>query len=379
MSTANPGLACVESTRISPRANQIVASPPCIRNVRRYAVPPRPSGSGTQPVLDGDGDGDAAGFGAGLLAVGVGDGRSGVGAGSGVGDGSGAARRSSAAESGAVRAGAAVDNAELIPSQDAPTITEVATPQAKKYASPRGTPISCRRRSVHTMAQVLLVEDDHIMRGTLARSLTNCGHIVYAVGTALEALRRVASAAPDVVILDLGLPDLDGADALRMLRGISDTPIIIATARDDEAEIVRLLKAGADDYMVKPFTSAHLDARVTSVLRRSGRGAPAEPPTTIEAGTLRVDLAQRQAFLDGAALALTRKEFDLLAYVAARPGRVVSRRELLEEVWRQPSVGDDQTIDVHLYWLRRKLGESAARPKFLHTVRGVGVRFAVPD
>jgi DNA-binding response OmpR family regulator len=228
------------------------------------------------------------------------------------------------------------------------------------------------------MAQVLLVEDDHVMRGTLARSLTNCGHTVHAVGTALEALRRVADAAPDVVVLDLGLPDLDGADALRMLRGICDTPIIVATGRDDEAEIVRLLKAGADDYMVKPFTSAHLDARVTTVLRRTSRAAP-EVPTTIEAGGLRVDVAQRQALLDGTPLALTRKEFDLLAYVASRPGRVVSRRELLEEVWRQPSVGDDQTIDVHLYWLRRKLGESAARPRFLHTVRGVGVRFAPGD
>jgi DNA-binding response OmpR family regulator len=229
------------------------------------------------------------------------------------------------------------------------------------------------------MAQVLLVEDDHVMRGALQRSLTGCGHTVQAVGTALDALRRVASAAPDVVVLDLGLPDLDGADALRMLRGLSDTPIIVATARDDETEIVRLLKAGADDYMVKPFTGAHLDARVTSVLRRTARGSGAAPPAAIEAGGLRIDVAQRQAYLDDAALALTRKEFDLLAYVAARPGRVVSRRELLEEVWRQPSVGDDQTIDVHLYWLRRKLGESAARPRFLHTVRGVGVRFAVPD
>lgn len=228
------------------------------------------------------------------------------------------------------------------------------------------------------MAQVLLVEDDHVMRGTLVRSLTGCGHTVHAVGTALDALRRVAAGPPDVVILDLGLPDLDGADALRMLRGISDTPIIVATARDDEAEIVRLLKAGADDYMVKPFTTAHLDARLTSVLRRSGRAA-ADPPSTIEVGGLRVDVPQRQAYLDGALLALTRKEFDLLAYLAARPGRVIPRRELLEEVWRQPSVGDDQTIDVHLYWLRRKLGENAARPKFLHTVRGVGVRFAVRD
>lgn len=225
------------------------------------------------------------------------------------------------------------------------------------------------------MATVLLVEDDHVVRSALIRSLTDLGHTVHATATALEALRRVAAAAPDLIVLDLGLPDLDGSDALRMLRGLTDTPIIIATARDNESEIVRLLRAGADDYMVKPFSAAHLDARVASVLRRTGRATRSEP-TTIEAGRLRVDLGERQAYLDGAPLALTRKEFDLLAYLAARPGRVVSRRELLEEVWRQPSVGEDQTIDVHLYWLRRKLGESAADPMYLHTVRGVGIRFA---
>src|SRR5690242_17443953 len=155
------------------------------------------------------------------------------------------------------------------------------------------------------MATVLLVEDDHVVRGALQRSLTDLGHSVQDTGTALEALRRVAAQAPDLIVLDLGLPDLDGADALRMLRGITQTPIVIATARDDEAEIVRLLQAGADDYMVKPFTSAHLDARVTSVLRRAGR-ASREEPTTIEAGELRVDLGQRQAYLADQLLTLTR-------------------------------------------------------------------------
>src|SRR5499427_8704251 len=228
------------------------------------------------------------------------------------------------------------------------------------------------------MATVLLVEDDHVVRDALLRSLTDLGHTVHASGTALDALRRVAAEAPDLIVLDLGLPDLDGADALRMLRGITETPIIIATARDDEGEVVRLLRAGADDYMVKPFSSAHLDARVASVLRRTGRATRAEP-VVLESAGLRIDLGERQAYLDGAALALTRKEFDLLAYLAGRPGQVVSRRELLEEVWRQPSIGEDQTIDVHLYWLRRKLGESAAEPIFLHTVRGVGIRFVAPD
>jgi DNA-binding response OmpR family regulator len=229
------------------------------------------------------------------------------------------------------------------------------------------------------MATVLLVEDDHVVRGAMLRSLADRGHAVHAVGTALDALRRVAAETPDLVVLDLGLPDLDGADALRMLRGITDVPIIIATARDDEQTVVRLLRAGADDYMVKPFTGAHLDARITTVLRRVGRASRAAQPAVHEVGGLRVDVGERSAALDGEALQLTRKEFDLLAYLAARPGRVVSRRELLEEVWRQPSVGEDQTIDVHLYWLRRKLGESAAKPRYLRTVRGVGFRLVAPD
>jgi DNA-binding response OmpR family regulator len=229
------------------------------------------------------------------------------------------------------------------------------------------------------MATVLLVEDDHVVRGAMLRSLADRGHAVHAVGTALDALRRVAAETPDLVVLDLGLPDLDGSDALRMLRGITDVPIIIATARDDEQTVVRLLRAGADDYMVKPFTGAHLDARITTVLRRAGRASRSAQPAVHEVGDLRVDVGERSASLGDTPLALTRKEFDLLAYLAARPGRVVSRRELLEEVWRQPSVGEDQTIDVHLYWLRRKLGESAAKPRYLRTVRGVGFRLVAPD
>jgi DNA-binding response OmpR family regulator len=227
------------------------------------------------------------------------------------------------------------------------------------------------------MARVLLVEDDHVVRSAMLRSLADRGHAVYAARTALDALRRVAADPPDLIVLDLGLPDLDGADALRMLRGLTDIPVIIATARDDETEIVRLLRAGADDYMVKPFSGPHLDARVASVLRRTGLASRTEP-TAIRVGQLVIDVGQRQASLNGTPVALTRKEFDLLAYLAARPGQVISRRELLEEVWRQPSIGEDQTIDVHLYWLRRKLGETAAGPRYLHTVRGVGLRLVAP-
>lgn len=229
------------------------------------------------------------------------------------------------------------------------------------------------------MASVLVVEDDPFVRSALIRHLTEAAHTVRSVGTALEALREVAQIGFDVVILDLGLPDLDGAEALKMLRGVTDVPVIIATARDDEAEIVRLLNDGADDYLTKPFSVEHLSARMAAVLRRSRASAPgAEPHSEVlRVGGLSVDPLRRQAVLDGAALDLTRREFDLLAFLAGRPGVVVSRKELLAEVWQQ-SYGDDQTIDVHLSWLRRKLGETAANPRYLHTLRGVGVKLEPP-
>ncbi|MGW7516033.1 response regulator transcription factor [Streptomyces sp. NPDC054796] len=231
------------------------------------------------------------------------------------------------------------------------------------------------------MASVLVVEDDQFVRSALIRHLTEASHTVRSVGTALEALREVAHVGFDVVILDLGLPDLDGAEALKMLRGITDVPVIIATARDDETEIVRLLNDGADDYLVKPFSVEHLSARMAAVLRRSrgGAGAPGAvaEDRVIRVGGLAIDPLRRQAELDGALLDLTRREFDLLAFLAGRPGVVVARRELLAEVWQQ-SYGDDQTIDVHLSWLRRKLGETAASPRYLHTLRGVGVKLEPP-
>ncbi|MCQ4082870.1 response regulator transcription factor [Streptomyces sp. RB6PN25] len=224
------------------------------------------------------------------------------------------------------------------------------------------------------MASVLVVEDDQFVRSALIRHLTDAAHTVRSVGTALEALREVAQVGFDVVILDLGLPDLDGAEALKMLRGLTDVPVIIATARDDEGEIVRLLNDGADDYLVKPFSVEHLSARMAAVLRRS-RGT--EASRVLRVGGLRIDVLRREAVLDGTALDLTRREFDLLSFLAARPGVVVSRRELLAEVWQQ-AYGDDQTIDVHLSWLRRKLGETAAKPCYLHTLRGVGVKLEPP-
>ena len=226
----------------------------------------------------------------------------------------------------------------------------------------------------HPMANVLLVEDDPDVRSAVIRQLTAFGHAVRSAGTALAALREASRDPGDIIVLDLGLPDLDGAETLKMLRAITRVPVIIATARDDEAEIIRLLNAGADDYLVKPFSGGHLAARIAALLRRSGSG---QAPATLRIGGLEVDPRRREARLDGRALDLSRREFDLLAYLAARPGEVVTRRELLTEVWQLP-YGDDQTIDVHLSWLRRKLGERASAPRYLHTVRGVGVRLTEP-
>ncbi|MEU8637121.1 response regulator transcription factor [Amycolatopsis sp. NPDC048633] len=225
------------------------------------------------------------------------------------------------------------------------------------------------------MATVLLVEDDPTIRTAVLRALGERGHTVTSAPTAMAGLQAAVTDRPDVVLLDLGLPDLDGREVLRMVRAVSAVPIIVVTARDAEAEIVRLLDAGADDYVVKPFGGAQLDARIRAVLRRA---EPEETTAPVVVGGLSVDARTRQASLDGAPLDLTPREFDLLHYLASRAGTVVSKRELLADVWKLPYAGADKTVDVHLSWLRRKLGETAQEPRYLHTVRRVGVRLAEP-
>ncbi len=226
------------------------------------------------------------------------------------------------------------------------------------------------------MPAVLIIEDDQRIRELLAGRLAERGHDVESAAAGLEGLEMLVADAPDVVVLDLGLPDIHGRELLKMIRAISSVPVIVATARDDEGEVVRLLDAGADDYLVKPFSTEQLEARMRAVLRRLDAG---EGDRTLELGQLTIDAGARVASLAGRDLELARKEFDLLWYLAERAGTVVSKRELLAEVWRQPYGGADKTVDVHLSWLRRKLGESAAEPVYLHTVRGVGVKLVAPD
>jgi len=227
------------------------------------------------------------------------------------------------------------------------------------------------------VAQLLLVEDDAAIRDALIRALSGRGHVVTSTPAAMVALQQVLKTPPDAVLLDLGLPDLGGQEALRMIRSVSAVPVLVITARDGEAEIVRALDAGADDYVIKPFGADQIEARIRAVLRRAEASVPkaGEP---LEVGGLRLDARAHEVTLDGVAVDLSRREFDLLHYLTAHAGQVVTRRDLLTHVWRMPYGGADRTVDVHLSWLRRKLGETAQQPRYLHTVRGVGIKLCGP-
>ncbi|HEX9854857.1 MAG TPA: response regulator transcription factor [Acidimicrobiia bacterium] len=225
------------------------------------------------------------------------------------------------------------------------------------------------------MPSVLLVEDDQRIREALAGALAARGYDVRSTSTGMAGVQEAIGGDTDVVVLDLGLPDVDGAKALQMIRAVASVPVIVATARDDEREIVRLFDLGADDYVVKPFSAEHLEARIRAVLRRVG-GSDDQPPLVV--GGLQIDVDAHEATLEGKPLDLTSKEFDLLAYLASRVGAMVTKREILAEVWRMPYGGADRTVDVHLSWLRKKLGETALAPRYLHTKRGVGVKLVDP-
>jgi two-component system, OmpR family, KDP operon response regulator KdpE len=223
---------------------------------------------------------------------------------------------------------------------------------------------------------LLLVEDDLESRTCLVRALTERGHVVLPVPDTMAGLRAVLNEQPDLVLLDLSGAHPDGLAVLRMLRAPRPVPTIVIGGREAEAEIVRLLNAGADDYLVKPFGMDYVDARIRAVLRRANGQQPALPTVV---GGLRIDARARVATLDGGTLELTRREFDLLLYLARRPGEVVSRRRLLAEIWRETYEGSAKTVNVHLSGLRRKLGESAHSPRYLHSVRGVGIKLLSPS
>ncbi|MET1059739.1 MAG: response regulator transcription factor [Nocardioides sp.] len=226
------------------------------------------------------------------------------------------------------------------------------------------------------MPEVLIIEDDDRIRPLLMRSLRERGYAVSSAPTGMAGLQLAVDSRPDLVILDLGLPDVDGTQVLSMLRAVSDVPVIIASARDDDPSLVSALDAGADDYVVKPYTTTQLEARIRAVMRRTGGSTTARRNLVV--GGLEIDVAARRTTLDGKEIELSPREFDLLVYLAERPGDVVTKKDLLSDVWHQAWGGSDKTVDVHLSWLRRKLGESASQPRYLTTVRGVGVRLTEP-
>jgi len=224
------------------------------------------------------------------------------------------------------------------------------------------------------LPSVLLVEDETSIAEPFARALERSGFRTTVAHTGAEAIELATRVEPEVVLLDLALPDRDGRDVCRELRRNSDIPIIMVTASGTLTDRVVGLELGADDYVVKPFATAEVVARIRAVLRRgrAGRGDGGE----LAVGDLLIDLGARRAWKAGEELALTRKEFDLLGRLARDAGRVVSRETLMSDVWDMNWFGSTKTLDVHVAWLRRKLGDDPSDPAHIQTVRGVGFRLA---
>jgi two-component system response regulator RegX3 len=225
---------------------------------------------------------------------------------------------------------------------------------------------------------ILLVEDEVSITEPLAEALRSEGFETQVAGTVAEAL-ELAKRDPDLVLLDLMLPDGSGFDVCRELRKRSQVPIIMLTARGEEADRVVGLELGADDYVVKPFSAREVVARIRAVLRRADAPEPAAGEVTLEVGDLRLDPARHEVTHGDERLELSRKEFELLQLLMRNAGSVVTRERLIDEVWDPNWFGSTKTLDVHVSGLRRKLGDDPAAPRYLHTLRGVGFRFSSPD
>jgi DNA-binding response OmpR family regulator len=223
---------------------------------------------------------------------------------------------------------------------------------------------------------VLLVEDEEAITAPLTEALEREGFRAVTAHSLAQGLDAARASRPDIVLLDVMLPDGSGFDLLRELRSDGHVPVIMLTARGDEPDRVLGLELGADDYVVKPFSARELVARIRAVLRRTSAIAAPKGPGRMQIGGLDVDASARTAILDGQPLELTRKEFDLLALLMSHAGTVVSRERLIDEVWDVNWFGSTKTLDVHVSGLRKKLGDDPSDPRYLHTIRGVGFRFA---
>ncbi len=220
---------------------------------------------------------------------------------------------------------------------------------------------------------MLVVDDEPQIRRLLRRYLEVDGFDVDEAGTGQQAL-RLAHPPPAAVLLDIGLPDIDGLEVLRLLRERGDVPVLLVTARAEEVDTLVGLSVGADDYITKPFSPREVVARVKTVLRRAGPG-PTGPPGALVFEEMTIDPQRRELTRFGAPVALSALEFDLLAALAASPGRVFSRSQLLQQVWGHDFYGDERVVDVHIRSIRRALGDDAADPRVVATVRGVGYKF----
>lgn len=231
--------------------------------------------------------------------------------------------------------------------------------------------------SMEAGTRILVVEDEASISEPLCSALEREGFVPAVAKTAAEALTLARGTDPDVILLDLMLPDGDGRDVCRSIRVFSEVPIIMLTARGTEVDRIVGLEIGADDYVVKPFSSGELIARIRALLRRTS--GPKQQPVEHTIGGLIVDEASRRATLDGEQIELSRKEFDLLVELVRAAGTVVSREALMAAVWDENWFGSTKTLDVHIGWLRKKLGDDSNEPRYLHTVRGVGFRFTAPE
>jgi DNA-binding response OmpR family regulator len=222
------------------------------------------------------------------------------------------------------------------------------------------------------MNKILVVEDDLTLLELLTYNLHRQEYEVVTASNGSQALELAKREKPDLILLDIMLPELDGYDVCRRLRRDSSVPILMLTCRTEEMDKVMGLEVGADDYMTKPFSLKELFARIRALLRRAQSPLPTK---LIKAGDLEIDLARRQVSLKNKSIDLTSKEFDLLAFLAANKDIVLSRNQLLEKVWGYEYEGDTRTVDVHIRWLRQKIEANPEKPRYLITVRGVGYKF----
>jgi DNA-binding response OmpR family regulator len=228
--------------------------------------------------------------------------------------------------------------------------------------------------------RILFVEDERSISEPFSKALAREGYEPVVAHTAKEALELAATIDPQLILLDLTLPDGDGRDVCRELRRDSDVPIVMLTARGTETDRIVGLELGADDYVVKPFSGAEVIARIRAVLRRAKpKDAQPDTPAVLRVHELEVDTEARRARLDGGELELSRKEFDLLVRLVRDAGSVVTREQLMSDVWDENWFGPTKTLDVHVGWLRRKLDDDPADPRWIETVRGVGFRFRSPS